>query len=72
MIDHLKRQQALAAVFGAWTTYGNGPFRVDPNGHRRAPLKWAEALGWAWWPDDNRCALTREGVAEVLQYHGGD
>jgi hypothetical protein len=72
MIDQQKRRQALAAVLGAWRNFGNYAFRVDPRGHHRAPLKWAETLGWCWWPEDDRCALTREGVAEALQYQGGD
>ncbi len=63
-----ERHDAMAAVRTIWTHFGNRAVRIDPKGKFWKPLKHAERLGWAWWPGDDRCALTPAGVGLATEY----
>jgi hypothetical protein len=66
-----QRQAAQAVVVKVARNFGSRSFRVDPRGPHYAPLKDAERMGLAWWPDDDRCALTLAGVEAAAEYSGG-
>jgi hypothetical protein len=66
-----QRRQAEAVTVIAFRNFGNAAFRVDPRGKHWNPLKDAERLGLAWWPERTRCALTPKGAELATQYAGG-
>lgn len=65
-----QRRQAEAVAVIVARNYGMAAFRVDPKGRHWRPLKDAEALGLAWWPGDDRCALTPKGAELAAEYRG--
>jgi|GEM_PF-4547341 len=65
-----QRRQAEAVTVIVARNYGNRAFRVDLKGRHARPLKDAERLGLAWWPADDRCALTERGMALAAEYRG--
>jgi hypothetical protein len=65
-----QRRQAEAVTVVVARNFGNRAFRVDLKGRHAAPLRDAERLGLAWWPADDRCALTPRGMALAAEYRG--
>ena len=65
-----QQQAARGAVVVAWRNFGTSSFRVDLRGRHAGPLRDAEKLGLAWWPADDRCALTDAGVRTAAEYAG--
>lgn len=65
-----QRRQAEAVAVVAFRNYGMAAFRVNLRGKHAAPLKDAERLGLAWWPGDDRCALTPKGAELAAEYRG--
>jgi hypothetical protein len=61
---------ARGAVVAAYRRYGASAFRVNMKGPHAGPLKDAEALGLAWWPGDDRCALLPAAEALAAEYAG--
>ena len=65
-----QQQAARAVVVVAWRNFGNASFRVNPKGKHWQPLKDAERLGLAWWPDADKCALLPAGIEVAAEYAG--
>jgi hypothetical protein len=63
-----QRRAAEAVTVIAWRNYGNRAFRVNLRGKHAAPLRDAERLGLAWWPAEDRCALTTAGAQLASEY----
>lgn len=72
MIGRQQRAAALASLVGAHGRYGTKSFRVDPRGPHWSALHDAAELGWCWWPDADRCALTDAGLRELEPYRRDD
>lgn len=65
-----QKQAARFVVRKVFNHFGTHGFRVDPRGQHWQPLKDAEKLGLAWWPAEDRCALTDAGVRAAAEYSG--
>jgi hypothetical protein len=65
MIDRARRAAALAVLLAAHRRHGSKSFPVAVDGPNYRHLVDAESLGWAWFVNPTRCAVTHAGLAEL-------
>lgn len=65
MIGRQQKANALAVLVAVWHRYHGNGFKVDLCGENYRPLRDAESMGWVWFAGPDRCALTKEGIAQI-------